>query len=146
MSKSLAVLVPALLAAALPGCSTLMPGTGAPDTPALRLEGTSWKILQINDVRLTADQARATSASFSKGQASFNAGCNRMGGGYKVNGSTISFGQMISTLIGCPPPLAGFEREIGALLETPVEASMGNDGTLWLKGDRTRQLLLKSAD
>ncbi len=136
MKHSMTLALGAVMTLALGACSTI-----APSTPTgIKLDGTSWKIMQVNDVRLTADQVRATTANFTEGRLDLSVGCNRMSGPYKMSGATISFGGLASTRMGCPPPLAGFESEIGALTETPVEASIGSDGILWLKGDRTRQL------
>ena len=63
------------------------------------LDGTDWELIAISKHR-PIDGSHIT-ISFEGGQASGSSGCNRYGGGYKVNGDEIIFDPMYMTEMAC---------------------------------------------
>ena len=69
-----------------------------------------------------------TSIEFKDGQMSGNVGCNGFGGKYEVDGETIKFGDVVSTLMFCEGPIGDQETTtLNVLRET---------ATFVLDGDR----------
>lgn len=54
---------------------------------------------------------------FADGRVSVSNACNRMGAEYSVDGGTLAFGPMVSTMMACAEPLMAMEREAHARLE-----------------------------
>jgi heat shock protein HslJ len=80
------------------------------------LEGTTW------------DFGERGRMSFEDGRYSASVGCNSIGGEYTVEGSSISFGQGMMTLMACEPDVEEDER---ALLETlPAINSFSGSGSV----------------
>ncbi|MGE3245885.1 MAG: META domain-containing protein [Beijerinckiaceae bacterium] len=81
--------------------------------PALgqTLAGTHWQIAEIDGQRLEGAERRKTSLRLDDTASRFaaSAGCNRIMGGYKLDGGQIRFGAAAMTRMACPG-LAG-ERE-----------------------------------
>ena len=75
-----------------------------------------------------------TSIQFKDGQMSGNVGCNGFGGEYKLDGNTLAFGPVMSTLMFCE---ATSDQEQGVL------ALFAADTVLQLSGD---VLTITSAD
>ncbi len=63
------------------------------------LGGTSWELVAISKHRPI--EGSHISISFENRQASGSSGCNRYGGGYKVNGDKIAFDAMYMTEMAC---------------------------------------------
>ncbi|NJC96896.1 MAG: hypothetical protein C3F07_09695 [Anaerolineales bacterium] len=77
-----------------------------------------------------------TSIEFdSEGRMSGNVGCNGFGGEYKVDGDTITFDQVVSTMMFCEGPVG--EQELGTL------AVLQKSAAFMLEGDT---LKITSAD
>jgi heat shock protein HslJ len=108
-----------LAALALAACSP-----GAVSTPSL--EG-GWSLVSFGPA---ASQTPAvpdveTSIEFKGGQMSGNVGCNGFGGEYSVDGDTITFGPVVSTMMYCE---AVAEQESGALAVFQETAGFVLDG------------------
>lgn len=65
-----------------------------------------WKLVSINDRVVTKDDfmSREPHLIFKSefNRVNGNDGCNGFGGSYKLNGTTISFDKLISTMMACP--------------------------------------------
>ena len=60
----------------------------------------SWKLVQLNNIGMDYKGANIR-FDFTKNRASGNTGCNTFGGDFAINGSTINFGMMVSTMKAC---------------------------------------------
>jgi heat shock protein HslJ len=63
------------------------------------LDGTSWELVAIS--KHPPIEESQISILFEGGQASGSSGCNRYGGGYKINGEEIVFDAMAMTEMAC---------------------------------------------
>ncbi len=84
------------------------------DSEAVQLEGPEWKLsLYLNEqgdlVEPLADTF--TSANFLDGQVNGNAGCNGYFGGYEVDGTNLSIGNLASTEMFCGNPEGVMDQE-----------------------------------
>jgi heat shock protein HslJ len=94
-----------LLAAAGCGPINIVPNTGSEATPeeAPSLTGTEWVLVLINN-REPVQGAEVT-LSFDGTTAGGTAACNSYGGDYTTGpGGTISFGEIVQTLMLCTEP------------------------------------------
>jgi len=74
------------------------------------IEG-QWKLVSYNQTAAVPDVE--TSIEFKGGQMNGNVGCNGFGGEYKVNGDTLEFGSVMSTMMFCEGPVG--DQEMAAL-------------------------------
>lgn len=132
------VLALGLAACALPPAP---PPRGAPAQPAAGsgdpLSGTSWTVTSYVGADGAAQQSVAgveTLIAFDAGRVSGTAGCNRLTGSYTVDGPSLAFGPLASTMMACPEPQMAQEQA--------VFNAMGQTATYELAGD---QLILKDA-
>lgn len=84
-----------------------------------------------------------TSIEFKDGQMSGNVGCNGFGGDYNVDGDTITFSPVMSTLMFCEGPVG--EQETATLAVLREHATFVLDGnTLTItSGDGSWSILLE---
>ncbi len=70
-----------------------------------RLVGTQWKLLRYGAESTPATPIgdQAITLTFGAESIGGSGGCNTYGGGYRVDGATISFSNIFSTLIACEP-------------------------------------------
>ncbi len=101
------------------------------ETP--NIDGTSWDFDSMGRM------------SFNDGQYSVSVGCNSIGGEYVLEGNSISFGQSMTTLIGCPPHLEEAENELTRILPLldTIEVSQNQ---ITLSGDGVELILVKPRD
>lgn len=85
---------------------------------AQSLTETNWVFTQIAAERLDAAARSRTSFALDakSGRVTATAGCNRMAGGYKRDGVSITFTQMAMTRMACPPPLMQREDALAKAL------------------------------
>lgn len=108
----------AMLAAAslLTACATS--GGGQPTV----LEGTTWRIVQVDGVNVEApgdrDLAPHLRVLSAEGQVHGATGCNRFSGPYMASGTAVGFGPLVLTRMTClVPALADQERRIVEVLQ-----------------------------
>ena len=68
------------------------------------MAGTNWQLIALGDVGAATPVltgSTVTLAFSADGQAGGNGGCNSYGGDYTVEGDTVTFGEIISTLMAC---------------------------------------------
>ncbi|MDL1910175.1 META domain-containing protein [Chloroflexi bacterium CFX6] len=68
-----------------------------------------------------------TSIEFKDGQMSGSVGCNGFGGEYKVDGDTITFDQIISTMMFCEGPVGGQEAATLAVMHEAAKFTLDGD-------------------
>lgn len=114
-----------LLTCAMLACQTVPnppPGASAstpPPSANLPLTGTHWQLTHLgNQPVASLDLPRAAYLDLhAEGQRiSGSGGCNRLFGGYQLNGRLISFGSLASTKMACATGMAG-EQAVFAALE-----------------------------
>ncbi|MGZ4911318.1 MAG: META domain-containing protein [Halobacteriota archaeon] len=124
MTKISLVLLTSILllsTAAAAGCtSSVTPSPNATSTtsPALQLEGTTWKLISlVTETSMNNTLPNTTiTAIFDDGNVTGSSGCNRYFGSYQLNKTEINFGQVGSTLMFCPDPDGVMTQETAYLL------------------------------
>jgi heat shock protein HslJ len=114
------------LAVAFAGCAV----TPAPP-PIASVAGTKWQVVSVNGHKTPAkgDYSVRFGADSSFG-ARF--GCNAMGGDYRLAGNTLTVDHLISTLMACGQPSAGFESQGSAILRLPMQVAFTSSGRMSL--------------
>ena len=79
------------------------------------LVGPEWVAEDIGG-RGVVDRARTSLTFTADGKVSGSGGCNRIAGSYTLVGETIAFGQMISTMMACAPPIGEQEQRFMRVL------------------------------
>jgi len=137
----------ALFAAALFAAVEVSATPAAPDpTPsAPTLEDTSWLLAayRVGDA-LVEVTAGAPPARFrlAGGRIAGSPGCNRLGGGYTLDGGRLSFdANLASTMMACPEPLMQQEQAVSAALVKVAAYRL--DGELLEFTDASGQPLLR---
>ena len=93
----------------------------------------TWKLVSYGD---PANPTPAvpdvdTSIEFKDGQVNGNVGCNGFGGKYEVEGDTITFSEVVSTLMFCEGPAGDQElATLAVLRETATYVLDGNTLTI----------------
>jgi heat shock protein HslJ len=67
-------------------------------TNPIVLSGTKWKLVEMNNRKIKASE---TYIEFDQVGFSGSGGCNRIGGGYKVDGAKLKFSEIFSTKKAC---------------------------------------------
>ena len=91
------------LVLALTGCAG---GGFAPEQP---LEQTGWQLENLNGDEPVGD--RQLTLSFEDGQATGQAGCNAFGGSYRQQSDSLTFSELMQTLMACPGAEGIMEQE-----------------------------------
>gem|GEM_PF-1254492 len=107
------------------GRETAVPTTTVTSTTGLQGD---WTATQLGEESLAGvKMTKPVTLKFAENRVSGNAGCNGLGGSYKTDGNTLTFGPIISTLMACPEPgVMERERTLGqALQETQSYAISG---------------------
>ena len=120
-----------LVTACMPGRLTSGETEPATDTPAASasLDGTQWNVAELDGEPVNA-KGQGT-LDFTNGQVSGTAFCNSFGGSYEVDGSALTLGQLVSTLMACED--MGPETEYFAALGKV--ASYRRDGSTLVLSD-----------
>jgi len=93
-----------------------------------------WKLVSYRPSDPSADQIPAvadveTSIEFdSEGRMNGNVGCNGFGGDYEVQGDTITFGPVMSTMMFCEGPVG--DQEMGTITVFQESATFVLDGDM----------------
>jgi copper homeostasis protein (lipoprotein) len=83
------------------------------------LTNTYWKVVRLGDTEVAASEdRREPNLILREGDARFTAtvGCNQVAGTYLLEDGRISFQPGASALMGCPPPLDDWERQLAHVL------------------------------
>lgn len=100
---------------------TGVPAAAAPDA----LGGQAWTLEAATDARGQRIDAlfpagTAITLAFADGRVSASGACNRMSGGYRIQGDALRIGPMVSTRMACDAPLMEAEAALSALLSVPL--------------------------
>jgi putative lipoprotein len=109
------------------------PDGGIGNGAVAELNGTSWTLTTING-EAVADGVSATMA-FADGQVTGSGGCNGYGGKYVLAGNTVTFSEVMSTLMACEDPIMSVENAMMKILQGSATFSVGDQSlTLTLTG------------
>jgi heat shock protein HslJ len=110
------------------------PAAAAPEAPAggeaSPLEGTTWALTSLDGSMGIDFDAIATPVTlvFEDGNAAGVSGCNNYAGGYTVDGMTLTFGMLISTMMMCEDDAMAVEQAyLAALQSGPVLFEIDGD-------------------
>lgn len=119
---------------------TLLPLLAAcalPQDSGSDLAGSQWKIVRI-DGEAPAVPARAR-LTFERERLAASAGCNSLGGPWRIEGLRLIAGPLVQTEMYCEGPVWDQERALAALLSAgPVITREGETLTLVSSGHRAR--------
>lgn len=92
----------------------------SPAGNTVALPGTKWELVSLNGFAPISVSGTSVTLFFvGEDKAGGDAGCNTYNGTYKVNGSSLTFGSMMSTAMACEPPIMDQEQAyLKALGET----------------------------
>ncbi|KAF1712451.1 hypothetical protein CSC70_02720 [Pseudoxanthomonas kalamensis DSM 18571] len=116
------------------------------DTAAMpKLEGFHWQLSEASDASgqsldtLFVRTDPPVTLDFADGRVAISGTCNRMNGGYALEGNTLTAGQLASTMMACvDPKLMALDQEIGTRLQGPLQVSVAS-------GDTPRLTLVNAA-
>ena len=115
MTRTLAVLGGLfLVSASLGGCAGRAVAVGP-------LQGTQWQFVTIDGARAVSEQARL---GFLKDAISASAGCNSMGGNWRIEGDRLIAGPLMQTEMYCEGPVWVQEQAVSALLVSAPQFSL----------------------
>ncbi len=130
----------ALLAAAL--ASLLAVPAAAAD---VSLAG-EWRAVAVGDRALPDEPEVLLAFDALEGCVSGTTGCNRLSGGYALEGDGLTFGPAASTRMACPEPAMAIENAVLAALQA-TRAVVSEAGRLvLLDGNETAVITLAPAD
>ncbi|WP_298845982.1 META domain-containing protein [uncultured Salinicola sp.] len=112
------------------------------------LVGTYWKLMTLDGepVPVADNQREAHLVLDAQGRVSGSTGCNRLMGGYRLEGDTLTFTQLASTRMACPGEMATLEQGwLATLSETAHYSISGQSLVLKNAGDRTLARLKANA-
>ena len=98
------------------------------------LEGTSWRVVSVNG-RQTPTVGDYSMRFERGGKLGARFGCNHMGGSYRIAGSTLTVGNLASTLMGCPEPAGTFETQGGSVLGRPMQVNFASSERMHLSNE-----------
>lgn len=121
----------AAVAVLLAACTGALPGGASPSSPVL--DGRTFlstSVTQGSVARPLVPGSRIR-ISFSSGGLSAAAGCNQMGGAYRIEGGRLIADSLASTQMACDPPLMEQDTWLAGLLTgKPVVTLAGDNLTL----------------
>jgi heat shock protein HslJ len=117
----------AALALILAGCTS----SSAPPERQAELAGPVWGAVSIAG-KAVLDDALITLEFDGAGNAFGSGGCNRFHGPYTLDGSSLRFGVMGSTMMACEPGAMEQERTFLDALDRVERQSVADDGALVL--------------
>lgn len=99
---------------------------------APRLLGTYWRIVALAGTAIDPfaggrEAAFAVIDGADGPRFTATVGCNRLGGGVTIDGTALTFGRPMSTMMACPPPLDDQERLLADALQAATTWRL--DGT-----------------
>lgn len=100
------------------GC--VAPPSNAGDrNPPAPLTGTHWKLIQLGNAQVSVpDSPREPHVVLQDGRAVGSGGCNRMSGGYTLDGERLKFTPMVATKMACEGAMQHEQPLFDALSKT----------------------------
>lgn len=129
--RNLILVVYILVLALASGCAQR---GGTTETDGSPLEGTTWVLTAYGAEQTPAVEGSNSTLVLNEGQVRGQV-CNGFGGEYALDGSTLTFGQLVRTLMYCEEPAGLMEQEDTALsLLEQVERYSINGSVLEMTG------------
>jgi heat shock protein HslJ/membrane-bound inhibitor of C-type lysozyme len=88
---------------------------GCGGDPAELLQGPEWIVEELNGVGIP-EESRGTLHFSLDGRVTGKSFCNSYGGSYALTGESLTFGQLVSTMMACSPPIMEQEEAFSDLL------------------------------
>lgn len=107
---------------------------GCGGDPVDMLAGGEWRVHKINGVDVIAGAPITLTFDKADKRVGGSSGCNTYGGSFALSGEGLSFGQIMSTLIGCEASIAGQERRYLDALQSVIAFQRTESGRLVLSG------------
>jgi heat shock protein HslJ len=132
-----------ILALGLTGCAALNARGEASGDAGKTLANTKWRLVEMGAPGAeTPDlaQANVTLEFDDQGRAAGRSACNSYGGSVTVNGETIAFGEIASTMMACADPARmQLEQDYLAALNNADRFELGQDSlTIFYSGGPAR--------
>jgi copper homeostasis protein (lipoprotein) len=111
------------------------------------LVNTLWRVVRLEGEAVSVVEGRREPSIILRNNAqgySATAGCNQLGGAYKLEGNALTLSPGISTLMACPPPLDELERRLIGTL-SKVRQWRITAATLELSDEKGKSLALFEA-
>ena len=107
----------ALAAAFVLGCGGPPPRPPADVAPPAEIRGMVWVLTTLKGSVVTAGTRGAPTMQLGLGESSLAGfgGCNRLGGSYTLDGTSLHIGPLVSTRMACPDAM-DLEADFGATL------------------------------
>lgn len=87
-----------------------------------------WRLVSFGPASSPREAAGETSINFgADGQLAGNVGCNSFGGEYKVSGTSIKFGPLMSTLMACMDTIGDQESAVFAVFTNTASFALTGD-------------------
>jgi len=102
------------------GIYEFMPMTAPASTSTATLTNTYWKLMTLEGGAVTVPpEAREVHLILQLAQQRVTgfSGCNRLMGGYQLDGDRLSFSQLAGTMMACAPESMDTERRFHAMLQ-----------------------------
>lgn len=106
-------------------------GCGGAFVEQVNLTNSNWRITAIDGRPVPAEGRYRL--DFTADRVSGAAGCNSLGGGYRLNGNRLTAGPLISTRMACPGRMQD-EQAVFRILRGPVTVSRPSEQVLELRG------------
>jgi heat shock protein HslJ len=106
----------------LAGCCRITAAGAAPPAGGSAIEGTVWRLVGLSglDPAALADASTVPTLRFEAGRVEGFGGCNRLAGGYAIDGDHVKLGPLAGTMMACPGPAseveAAFTRALAGTL------------------------------
>lgn len=116
MKGKFAALVFCLMAVLMAGCTAMAPAASV-DEP---LENTYWKLTRLGDAPVAVVDNRREAhlvLHAEEGRVAGSTGCNRLMGGYRLDGDALGFDRPATTLMACPEGMTTERDFLDALEE-----------------------------
>lgn len=114
-------------------------GCGGAILPPEKMDDTYWMVVSIAGQGLNSD--RQANFTFAEGRMSGSIGCNKLSASYKFENRQLSFGPVMSTKMGCPPPIGPQEAMFSKLLGEVISTEFTGDGSLVLTGSNEQKIV-----
>jgi heat shock protein HslJ len=98
------------------------------------LAGLSWRLVSIDGEGIP-DSVTVTLIFETNGRAGGTGGCNNYGAVYSVDGSSITFAEIVSTLMACVDEVNQIESAYFAALQTAIRYTLDTDRLVIVYGD-----------
>jgi len=140
-------LVAWLLAACGGSTASTSPVAVTPPCCPATLAGTNWGVVSV--AGRPSVPANTPFIGFTADRVKGTGGCNSFGGGYTYDPTTgsLTFGELMMTLMGCIGPGGDFEAVFFTALQGPLQVTQASDGSggLAIDGPKGRIVLAPAA-